>query len=66
MSQLLYDLNEITQEEIELAALIDEETSKHLNYALEVRTALKVRTHEAGIYLSDSSLDSLTAALLTF
>jgi len=66
MTKLLDDLNEITQEEIELAALVTDEQEIYVTDALCLRSSLKVQAHRAGIYLSDRSLDSLTTALLNF
>jgi hypothetical protein len=65
MKHLLDGLqDELTTEEQELASCVSEGTQELIATALELRTALKLQVLQKGLYLTDSSIDTLTAALL--
>ncbi len=66
MKHLLDGLqDELTEQEQQLVADLPESDTLAISKALTVRTALKAKSIELGLYLSDSAIDTLTHALLS-
>lgn len=65
MKHLLDGLqDELSAEEQELVSYVSAEHQADIAAALALRTAVKLQVLQKGLYLTDSSIDSLTAALL--
>lgn len=57
--------NDLSEEEEQVAASVSAEDQAAIATALALRTAVKSQSLHKGLYLSETSIDSLTAALLT-
>lgn len=65
MKNLLDVVNDgLSEEEEELLEGLSVEDANAIHHALALRTAIKAQSINKGLYLSDSSIDALTAALL--
>lgn len=56
--------NDLSEEEEQVAASVSAEHAEAIASALALRTAVKAQSLKKGLYLSETSIDSLTAALL--
>ncbi len=65
MKHLLDDLRDgLSEEEEQLAASINELDAQAIANALALRTAVKAQSISKSLFLSDSSIDAITTALL--
>jgi hypothetical protein len=65
VKHLLDDLRDgLSEEEEQLAASINELDAQAIANALALRTAVKAQSISKSLFLSDSSIDAITTALL--